>query len=61
MEGRVAWQREVGGGGGLITHFHLLKDWRGGLLEREGKCSTGLSVYCIILLIIVLSLWYLLE
>ena len=57
----MAWQREVEGGGGLITHFHLLKDWRGGLLEREGKCSTGLSVYCIILLIIVLSLWYLLE
>lgn len=58
----MAWQREVGGGGGLITHFHLLKDWRGGgLLEREGKCSTGLSVYCIILLIKVLSLWYLLE
>lgn len=33
----------------------------GGLLEREGNCSTGLYVYCIILLIIVLSLWYLLE
>ena len=55
-------ERSGGRGGGLITHFHLLKDWRGGgLSEREGKCSTGLSVYCIILLIIVLSLWYLLE
>ena len=57
----MAWQREVGGGGGANNSFPSPKRLEGGLLEREGKCSTGLSVYCIILLIIVLSLWYLLE
>ena len=58
----MAWQREVGGGGGANNSFPSPKRLKGGgLLEREGKCSTGLSVYCIILLIIVLSLWYLLE
>lgn len=55
-------ERSGGRGGGANNSFPSPKRLEGGgLLEREGKCSTGLSVYCIILLIIVLSLWYLLE
>lgn len=29
-------ERSGGRGGGLITHFHLLKDWRGGLIREGG-------------------------
>lgn len=45
-------------GGGANNSFPSPKRLEGGLIR---ECSTGLSVYCIILLIIVLSLWYLLE
>ena len=31
-------ERSGGRGGGLITHFHLLKDWRGGAYQR-GRVS----------------------